>query len=63
MLTAAAIPVIEALVAAAAREAPSLVQAGQTIISLVKQGRDPTPAEQAELDAALAAADAALPSA
>lgn len=56
----AALPIIEALIAASA-QIPELVTAGQTVITLLKENRDPTPEEQAQFDAALAAADAALP--
>lgn len=58
----AAIPIVEALLALADK-IPELMQAGQTVVTLLKENRDPTPDEQAQFDAALAAADAALPEA
>jgi hypothetical protein len=58
----AALPIIQALIALAG-EIPSLVQAGQTVIKLIQEGRDPTPAEQAQFDQALADAAAAIPQA
>lgn len=56
----AALPIIEALIALAG-EIPSLVTAGQTVVTLIREGRDPTPAEQAQFDQALADAVAAIP--
>ena len=56
----AALPIIEALIALAG-EIPSLVQAGKTVMQLISEGRDPTPAEQAQFDKALADAVAATP--
>ena len=55
-----AIPIIEALIALAG-EIPSLVLAGQTVVKLLQEGRDPTPEEQAQFDAALADATANIP--
>lgn len=56
----AAIPIIEALIALAG-EIPSLMQAGETVKTLITENRDPTPEEQAQFDQALADALAATP--
>lgn len=56
----AALPIIEALVALAG-EVPSLVAAGKTVMQLIREGRDPTPAEQAQFDQALEDANNAIP--
>jgi hypothetical protein len=40
--------------------APSIISAAKTAISLIEGGTAPTAAQQAEIDAALAAAHAAL---
>ena len=58
----AALPIIQALIALAG-EVPSLVTAGNTVVTLIKEGRDPTPEEQAQFDQALKDAEAAIPSA
>lgn len=56
----AALPIIEALIAAAGA-IPSLMQAGQTVMTLIRENRDPTPEEQAQFDQALEDANNALP--
>jgi hypothetical protein len=56
----AALPIIQALIALAG-EIPSLVKAGQTVMTLIRENRDPTPEEQAQFDQALEDADNALP--
>jgi hypothetical protein len=56
----AALPIIQALIALAG-EIPSLVTAGNTVMTLIREGRDPTPEEQAQFDQALEDADKALP--
>jgi len=43
--------------------APQVIAAAQTAVSLIEGGTAPTPAQQAEIDAALNAAHAALESA
>ena len=43
--------------------APQVIAAAQTAVSLIEGGTAPTPAQQAEIDAALNAAHAALQSA
>lgn len=58
----AAIPIIEALIGLAG-EIPSLLTAGQTVVTLIKENRDPTPEEQAQFDQALEDANNALPAA
>lgn len=58
----AAIPIIEAAIALLG-QVPSLVQALSTVKTLITEQRDPTPAEQALFDQALADAVAATPSA
>lgn len=40
--------------------APEVISAAQTAVSLIESGAAPTPAQQAEVDAALDAAHAAL---
>lgn len=57
-----AIAIIQALIAVAG-EIPSLVTAGETVVRLLREGRDPTPAEQAQFDQALRDANDSLPSA
>jgi hypothetical protein len=39
---------------------PQVISAAQTAVSLIESGSDPTPEEQAQIDAALDAAHAAL---
>lgn len=56
----AALPIIEAAIALLG-EVPSLVQALNTVKSLITDNRDPTPEEQAQFDQALADAVAATP--
>lgn len=56
----AALPIIEALIALAG-EIPSLVIAGNTVVTLIREGRDPTPEEQAQFDQALEDAMNAMP--
>lgn len=56
----AALPIIQALLAFVG-EVPSLVQAGKTVMTLIRENRDPTPEEQAQFDQALDDANAALP--
>lgn len=56
----AAIPIIEAAIALLGA-VPSLVQALGTVKTLITEQRDPTPAEQAQFDQALADAVAATP--
>lgn len=46
------LPILNALIAIAG-EIPSLVKAGQTVVMLLEQNRDPTPEEQAQFDQAL----------
>lgn len=58
----AALPIIQALILLAG-EIPSLVTAGNTVVTLIKEQRDPTPEEQAQFDQALADALAATPTA
>lgn len=58
----AAVPVIQALIALAG-EVPSLVEAGNTVVSLIVGQRDPTPDELAQFDKALDDAIAAIPKA
>lgn len=55
----AALPIIQALIALAG-EVPELVAAGQTVVKLIQDNRDPTPEEQAQFDAALKAAQDSL---
>lgn len=56
----AALPIIQALIALAG-EIPSLVTAGNTVVTLIQEQRDPTPEEQAQFDQALEDAAAAIP--
>lgn len=56
----AALPIIQALIALAG-EIPSLVTAGNTVMTLIKEQRDPTPDEQAQFDQALEDAVNATP--
>lgn len=58
----AAVPIIEALLAFA-NEVPSLVKAGETVMTLIREGRDPTAEEQALFDQALEDAVNATPQA
>lgn len=44
----------------AMQEVPTLIEAGQRIIKLLTSGQDPTPEEQAEIDAMLQASHEAL---
>lgn len=62
MPIAAIFPIIQALIAVAG-EIPSLVTAGNTVVTLLKEQRDPTDAEQAQFDQALKDAVAATPQA
>lgn len=56
----AAIPIIEAAISLLG-QIPSLVQALSTVKTLITEQRDPTAAEQAQFDQALADALAATP--
>ncbi len=56
------IMIIQALIGLAG-SVPSLVQAGETVIKLLREGRDPTPEEQALFDQALEDAMKATPDA
>lgn len=58
----AALPIIEAAIALLG-QIPSLVQALSTVKTLITEQRDPTSAEQAQFDQALADALAATPTA
>lgn len=56
------VQLIQAL-AGFATAVPSMVTAAETGIRLLKEGRGPTPEEQAQLDQALADAEANIPQA
>lgn len=58
-MPATIIAVIEALLSFAG-QIPELVAAAQTAIALVQSGTDPTPEQQATIDAGLKAANDAL---
>ena len=53
-------PLVLQLISLGISVAPELISAAQTEIGLINSGSAPTPAEQAQIDAALDAAHAAL---
>lgn len=55
----AAIPIIEMLIAFAGA-VPELVLAGQTVVNLIRSGKEPTPQQMEAFALALDAANAAL---
>lgn len=59
-INAALIPLLTALVQLAASVAPELIKDFKLLVDLLTSGKDPTPEEQAQIDAALEQAHNAL---
>lgn len=54
------IALISQIIMLAIQYVPEIIQEGQLAISLLESGQDPTPEQQAQIDAALEKANAAL---